>query len=96
MTEATLNIALSVSSMMLENLGQARNSGTGGEGPELMRRERRGGESAQAGVKVSKARELKELCEIEMELIKRLRARLAQFWASRAGAKDHPGFDIEQ
>ncbi|KAG0143701.1 hypothetical protein CROQUDRAFT_660877 [Cronartium quercuum f. sp. fusiforme G11] len=91
MTEATINIAVSVSSMMLENLGQARNSGTGGEGPELMRRERRPGESAQAGVKVSKATELKELCEIEMEVIKRLRASLAQFWASRAGAKDHPG-----
>ncbi|KAH9817539.1 RAM signaling pathway [Melampsora americana] len=102
MTEATIDIAVSVSSMMLENLGQATSSidsrggvadcsnmgrGTGDGHPDSSsQRDRRHGEIGH--VKQNKAMELKELCEIEIEIIKRLRLSLAQFWSSRPGPEN--------
>lgn len=105
MAEATINIAVSVSSMMLENLGQAMTSTDtrGGMADHVfiddvrrphehelegaVRHDRsRQGESTH--VKLTKAIELKELCEIEMEIIKQLRVSLDQFWTSRHGPED--------
>lgn len=99
MTEATIDIAISVSSMMLENLGQATSSKdsrggvvdpghagrSAGDGDldSSPQRDRRLGEMAHG--RQNKAIELKELCELEIEIIKRLRLSLAQFWASRPG-----------
>ncbi|KNZ59970.1 hypothetical protein VP01_1634g1 [Puccinia sorghi] len=112
MTEATIEIALSVTSMMLENLGQAtlettspgaRPAGhhgshntTGialeqqyeihGRLESSSRRERKGTMPSS----LTKAGELKELCEVEIEVIRRLRASLAAFWHARSlGLSSH-------
>ncbi|PLW29296.1 hypothetical protein PCASD_19578 [Puccinia coronata f. sp. avenae] len=134
MTEATVEIALSVTSMMLENLGQASletsasssgplssslSSGPSGhhahhhhghhphplpppnhhhhhhangsaehetngarQDSSHSRRERKGTTASS----LTKAGELKELCEVEIEVIRRLRASLAAFWQARSAA----------
>ncbi|OAV95957.1 hypothetical protein PTTG_09120 [Puccinia triticina 1-1 BBBD Race 1] len=99
MTEATIDIALSVTSLMLETLRQSSltsadtldpSSSKSEAGPSSTstasvsgRKERK---NTSAGVALSKPAELKELCEAEIEVIRRLRASLAAFWAARAAA----------
>ncbi|CAH7681164.1 RAM signaling pathway protein-domain-containing protein [Phakopsora pachyrhizi] len=93
MTEATVDIAVSVTSMMLEHLGQtfqepATNHGDDRlHGSKSNQPERK---TASPGLSRSlKANELKELCELEIEVIKRLRLSLANFWNSRAKRMHH-------
>ncbi|MBW0507914.1 hypothetical protein O181_047629 [Austropuccinia psidii MF-1] len=94
MTEATIDIALSVTSMMLENLGQttfenrtsreklheaSKNEAVDSDDENLVERKRQG----LCTKRLTKAGELKELCEIEIEVIKRLRVSLSNFWSTR-------------